>query len=115
MNVFEINGFAKNYFNYFCFVRPVFGKEEKMSEIVGAYVWFNPDEKLKSDLYRGHSFWIPRFYPPFEMELSTGTRFLLGKKQRKNYFGFVNDIFDKFIYNVNEFKKEWFKYSKNLI
>ena len=71
-------------------------EDAKKFSLGGIFVLFEVDGLKKYQNYFGHYFWIPRFIP-LEMEISTGNRgnFLLTKKQRENYFGFVNDIFEK--------------------
>ena len=91
ISINELEKIANNYFKDFYKI-----EDAKKFGLRGVFVLFEVDGIKKYQNYFGHSFWIPRFVP-LDMEISTGNRgnFLLTKKQRENYFRFVNDIFEK--------------------
>ena len=97
ISIAELNDISDKYFNGFYKI-----KDAKEFSLRGVFILFEVDGLKKYQNYFEHSFWLPRLHPPLDMEISTGNRgnFLLTKKQRENYFGFVNDIFAKFKENA---------------
>ncbi len=91
----EINRISKKHFNNFYELNR--GDSRK-----GVYVVLNPLSSIKYDSYFGHSFYIPKFHAPLDIEISTGNRGRvdLTNEQRKKYFNFVNDLFLKFKENA---------------
>ena len=99
ISINELDKIANNYFNNFYEI-----KDARDFGLHGIFVLFYIDGLRKYQNYFAHSFWLPHLYSPLEIEISTGNRgnSLLTKEQRENYFGFVNDIFEKFRYNALE-------------
>ncbi len=91
MPLSELDDICNKYFRGFYKIQ-----DARKFSLKGIFVLFEVDGLREYKNYFGHSFWISHFIP-LEMEISTGNRgnFLLTKKQRENYFEFVNDIFEK--------------------